>query len=564
MRDNGIRGIHRLLRDEGGNVFILFGAAIIPMILFLGGAIDITRYNRYKADLSNAVDAAVLSLARQGRDMTAEQAKVFVTDYVNALGVYDDQFTLVDYTVEKTPEGFFVDADATMKTLFLPIAAHNRPEAGLNTMAVDVAAEVVHSSNRLELALVLDNTGSMNCGATVSGSCTGNWSNPGAGSRISGLKNAAHTLVGVLMDKVSDPEMIKIALVPFEGSVNIKGAGFDESWIDWSPNGAARASENGRNFDQFDFGPGLGPKNVSHRRLFEKLGIAWAGCVEMRAGSYELSDAAPDASVPESLFVPYFWPDEPDDPSSPSSYYFNNYLDDNVKKGKGTDKQVQKNLAKYGIGGAVSWRSAWFKSYAQAASAPHQYGPNRGCPRPVVPLTNNRTTIDAEIDAMVAFGGVGTFIAPGLYWGWNVLTPGEPYSQGLGAGSPYYDKTVKAIVLLSDGENSVTGLNNPNRSTYSAYNYVSEGRLGTTTSAAVAETNLNAKTSQLCSSVKGTGIRLYTITFGDIPADARSLMKNCATVEKGNALYYHAPSNNELETVFKEIGRDLSEIHLAR
>lgn len=556
------RNFRSLLRDERGNIFILFGAALVPMVLLLGGAVDLTRYNRYKADLSNAVDAAALSLARQGRDMTAAQAKIFVGDYVNALGVYDDQFALIDYTVEKTSNGFYVDADATMKTIFLPIGVY-KGASRLNSMEVDVAAQVVHSSNRLELALVLDNTGSMNCGATVSGSCTGNWMNPGVGSRISGLKNAAHTLVGVLMDQVADPEMIKIALVPFEGSVNIKGAGFDESWVDWSPGAVAKASQNGRNFDQYDFGPGLGPKNVGHRRLFEKLGVPWAGCVEMRAGSYELSDAAPDSSVPDSLFVPYFWPDEPDDPASPSSYYFNNYLNDQIGGPKGTDKQVQKNLKKYGLGGAISWRSASYKAYAQSTSAPHQYGPNRGCPRPVVPLTNNRVTIDAEIDKMVAFGGVGTFIAPGLYWGWNVLTPGAPYSEGLGPSSPYYDRTVKAIVLLSDGENSVTGLNNPNRSTYSAYNYVSEGRLGSTTSASVAEDTLNAKTAELCGSVKAAEIRLYTITFGSIPAAAQSLMKNCASVDKGSSLYYHAPSNSELEAIFNQIGQDLSEIHLS-
>jgi hypothetical protein len=74
---------------------------------------------------------------------------------------------------------------------------------------------------------------------------------------------------------------------------------------------------------------------------------------------------------------------------------------------------------------------------------------------------------------------------------------------------------------------------------------------------------MNTNTSTLCSNVKTAGIRLYTITFGDIPQSARTLMQNCASVDKGETLYYHAPSNSELQNIFNSIGKDLSEIHLA-
>ena len=37
------------------------------------------------------------------------------------------------------------------------------------------------------------------------------------------------------------------------------------------------------------------------------------------AGSYELSDAAPNTTIPDSLFVPYFAPDEPDSPTTAGS-----------------------------------------------------------------------------------------------------------------------------------------------------------------------------------------------------------------------------------------------------
>src|SRR3954449_2895699 len=109
----------RFRRDEGGNIFILFGASAIPLLLIMGGAIDFTRYNRYKAELSNAVDSAALALARQGKDYTEAQAKTFITNYVNGYNIADTQFTVDDFTPTKTSNGFSIVATGTMKTIFL-------------------------------------------------------------------------------------------------------------------------------------------------------------------------------------------------------------------------------------------------------------------------------------------------------------------------------------------------------------------------------------------------------------------------------------------------------------
>ena len=40
-------------------------------------------------------------------------------------------------------------------------------------------------------------------------------------------------------------------------------------------------------------------------------------------------------------------------------------------------------------------------------------------------------------------------------------------------------------------------------------------------------------------------------------------MRNCASVVDGETLYYHAPSNAELQNIFEAIGKDLSKIHLS-
>ena len=79
------------------------------------------------------------------------------------------------------------------------------------------------------------------------------------------------------------------------------------------------------------------PATVSQYELFRRTldpngnPVAWKGCVETRmsaqeqtwlnnnwgasyaaATDYDASDTPPTTSDPASLFVPYFWPDEPD------------------------------------------------------------------------------------------------------------------------------------------------------------------------------------------------------------------------------------------------------------
>ncbi|TGV63820.1 hypothetical protein EN801_047195, partial [Mesorhizobium sp. M00.F.Ca.ET.158.01.1.1] len=87
-------------------------------------------------------------------------------------------------------------------------------------------------------------------------------------------------------------------------------------------------------------------KRPNHMALFRQLkdtgwaepgwnDTGWKGCVEARAGAYNISDTPPDPAKPDTLFVPYFAPDDPGDAQMPSSsygneakYYNNSYLSD--------------------------------------------------------------------------------------------------------------------------------------------------------------------------------------------------------------------------------------------
>ncbi len=245
----------------------------------------------------------------------------------------------------------------------------------------------------------------------------------------------------------------------------------------------------------------------------------------------------------------------------------------------------QKSLAKYNKSSSsqVSWQYG-----KKDTSYQYTYGPNRGCPRPITPLTTSKTTISNAISAMQPQGATGTFIPAGLAWGWSVLSHDEPFTEGVGSSDQYYDKTVKALILLSDGANSpsisVTNSNYPgddNKSTYSAFgypalrgNHVVSGQhyyyrlqnvnVDSIPTDSRATEVLNSKTSTLCTNAKSAGIRLYTITFGPIDTTAENLMRDCASADTdGTKLYFNAPDSQELSDIFHKIGDDLNDIHLS-
>ncbi len=87
--------------------------------------------------------------------------------------------------------------------------------------------------------------------------------------------------------------------------------------------------------------------------------------------------------------------------------------------------------------------------YRRNQANPKSRGPNKGCNiQPIQALTNEKAPVLRTIRNMKADGY--THVAEGVGWGLRVLSPGEPFTEG----RPYDDETRKAILLLTDGENT--------------------------------------------------------------------------------------------------------------
>jgi Mg-chelatase subunit ChlD len=403
-------------------------------------------------------------------------------------------------------EDITIAVSATVKTTFMHVA---------NIDYIDVGAKttITKKQRNIELVLVLDTTGSMS-----------------SSGKITALKSAANQMVNILFDGKSTSDTLKIGVVPFAAAVNIGADKLNSGWLD-------KTAATVISYEDFKAGVKVldlySPGGLSNR--------SWAGCVRERGGSYELTDDAPSSGTPATLWAPYFAPDEPS-----SSSYANNYLSDGSYSGATCYNGSTDN----------DKRQCYTGKYTAKSVSSTSVGPDFSCPpAKVTALTNFKSTVVAAINALSPKGS--TAIPTGLLWGWRVSSPTQPFTEGVAYDDP---KWVKAMVLLTDGENDVGGGGNGfDKSYYSAFGFAKNGHLGST-NGSQAEAQLDSKTTTLCNSIKDKGILLYTIGL-QVSTASQTLLKGCATKLD---MFYNSPTGTQLAAIFQDIAQGLSDLRIAK
>jgi hypothetical protein len=116
------------------------------------------------------------------------------------------------------------------------------------------------------------------------------------------------------------------------------------------------------------------------------------------------------------------------------------------------------------------------------------------------------------------------------------------------------------MVLLTDGENTFESQSNHNKSTYTAYGYLNQERLGSSNywTAVKQQNNL---LQQACANVKAEEITVYSFAYNVPSATQRQLIKNCATSPEK---YFDPPSNAALVKSFQQVADELRRLHLSK
>ena len=557
-----------------GVVLYLVALLMVPFVAMIGVAVDFGQLLLVKNQLAAAIDAAALDIgATPG--LTQAQAQAQAQAYVNAN--FTTQYPLATAAVSPpalTATTISLSATATVQTVFLKILG-----SGYNTLSASVSTQVTLAQNYLEVVLVLDNTSSM---SQMYGSTTG----------IDGLKQAAITLVDTLFALPNSQQYVKIGIVPFTNAVNVGMEYATASWIDKT--GATAMTR--ENIDV--------PAGTSLIAFASKLATdaskpswAWGGCVRQRTEkvngadvNYDVQDIAPDPANPDTLFTPFFAPDEPDGANSAgnddctcpagqdctckSIPHTNPWLYDGSCWNAAHPELNQKCIAKY----TTTPRPLSVAGLSLQNGTP---GPNYGCTvAPILRLTNDSAAVLNEINSMYPLGN--TVIPAGLMWGWHLLSPNGPFiSNGVSDGVPYSDpQAIKVIILVTDGENNIWKPSNGplyngfDLSVYNSYGYGAGPHLNLlpvqNSTQDQPDYNLDQKELQLCTNIKNVQdangkkgrILLYTIGFGSsIKATTQQLLQQCAT---NNSTYFYSPTSDTLITAFQKIAVGLSKLRIAK
>ena len=242
-------------RNNSGATSTFIAAAAIPLVAFTGLAIDTARGYFVKARLNYALDSAALAGGKVMFDTAARDAaidKFFTANFPD--GYMNSTVTGPTLTVNTEDQTIKLDASVEMETSLMKVV-------GIDTVGVAASSEVQRQIKGMELALVLDNTGSMRHTAPSS-------SQP----KIDDLKDAALQLTNILYAGREEVDDFYVAIVPYTSMVNVGNQ--HASWL-----------------------TGYNPAAYNP--------TVWKGCVEARhTGIRDRNDDPPSVEA----FVPAYWP----------------------------------------------------------------------------------------------------------------------------------------------------------------------------------------------------------------------------------------------------------------
>ena len=180
-------------KDENGSI-TAFTLVMLVMMLAAGGlGIDLMRQEMQRAKIQNTLDSAVLA----GAGATfGSNPKAIVEDYFAKANMseYLNEFGDTDVASTVNSTSVTASADMTMDTYLMKLS-------GVKTLSVSGASTAMMRVPKLEVALVLDVSGSM-----------------GNNSKLTNLQAAAKNFVTTIINS-TDPGDAVISLVPFSWNV---------------------------------------------------------------------------------------------------------------------------------------------------------------------------------------------------------------------------------------------------------------------------------------------------------------------------------------------------------
>jgi Flp pilus assembly protein TadG len=382
--------LRRFFSDTKGNIAILFGLAIIPVMGAMGAAVDYSLANASRTALQASLDNTGLMLAKMMPLSDAALNTKGWQIFQGNLGYSPLVFQQSDLVISQTTSTLKLDVNTNYNTQLASVLKL----VGANTMfPVGAHTQVSWGNSRLRVALVLDNTGSM-----------------ADAGKIDALKTATTNLINQLKSIVTTNGDVYISITPFVKDVNVGPSNYNAAWIDWTvwnaANGANQCSISGHSTQ--------------------------SSCTSAGTCSISQWTTKSKCQSHSGTWTPGVW-----------SWVHNNHntwngcmMDRGVSGGPGTSADYDQNVTAPVAGVTASLFPA-----EQYSLCPAQQ---------IIPLTYDWTALDNAVNGMSPNGSTNQPI--GLVWGWQSLVGGGPFPAAP-AMDPNFTYN-QYVILLSDGLNT--------------------------------------------------------------------------------------------------------------
>jgi Flp pilus assembly protein TadG len=259
---------------NGANVTVTFALATIPMVGFVGAAVDYSRANSVKAAMQTAADSAALMLSKDASALSNGQIQTKANQYFQALFNRPEVNGLLITATYTTSGGsqLKINASGNVNTNFMGLM-------GFNSLKVGVESQVKWGNARLRVALALDVTGSMS-----------------SDGKIGALKIATNNLLDQLKTAAAKPGDVYVSIIPFSKDVSVRDfTDHTAPWIRWDlwdeKNGSCSKDDYDTKSECISKGKFWTPAKHS----------TWNGCITDRDKDYDTTNTAPATGLLGSL-----------------------------------------------------------------------------------------------------------------------------------------------------------------------------------------------------------------------------------------------------------------------
>jgi Flp pilus assembly protein TadG len=266
-----------------GNIAILFGIAVIPIISFVGAAVDYTRAVSARSSMQAALDSTALMLAKDLTEGTINTSQISTKADLYFRALYTNTETrsiaiTASYT-QNSGNGstILISGSGNIETGFMRVVGF--PKMDFNTSATSAWGNV-----RMRVAMALDVTGSMK--------------NDG---KMPAMQDAAKSLVDQLSLLAKNDGDIYISIVPFAKDVNLGTSYVNESWMDWSLWDTQSATKYWGTCSNSSYTDRSSCK--SNGKTWTPDRSKWTGCVTDRDKNYDTMNTPPTSSNAPTMVV---------------------------------------------------------------------------------------------------------------------------------------------------------------------------------------------------------------------------------------------------------------------